>query len=108
VPERDRLVAEHALATRSASRSSFEPGKTTTPQRISDLLGHLDAEVLDHAVGEQALAHLADAVGRGSRAVRQRELDVLPDPHVRHLREAERVQRCCTAFPADRGCPASG
>src|SRR5262249_32193454 len=77
------------------SRSSLEPGKVTTPQRTSGCsLDDLDAEILDHAVGQELLAHAGDALrGLGAVEVAQAELDVLPDPHLAHLREAESVQR---------------
>src|SRR5262249_1298232 len=77
------------------SRSSLEPGKVTTPQRtLGSLLDDLDAEILDHAVGQELRAHAGAARGGlGAVDVAQAELDVLPDPHLPHLRVAESVQR---------------
>src|SRR5689334_22855984 len=53
-----------------------------------------EGEVLDDAVGEETLAHLADARLRALAAdVGEVEIDDLPDPHVGDLRIAEAVQR---------------
>src|SRR4051794_24651383 len=65
-------------AASTASRSSHEPGKRTTPNRMPPTIAVLpDLVVLDQRVGEQRLAHLGQAVG-----VVHLELDQPPDPHV--------------------------
>src|SRR6266545_2103248 len=77
--------------THPQSRSDHVPGKTTTPNFTPALRFDVEAEVLDHMVGEQLAAHglhaLASLVlARGLEV----DLDVLADPHVRDLAKAER------------------
>src|SRR5262245_8339085 len=98
------------LTARSASRSSSEPGKVTTPTRggrsvieprsSARLLGAQDLEVLDHRVREEALRHLLDLRLGGRLALGlDRELDVAPDPNAAHVGPPHRRQRTLDGLP---------
>src|SRR5207244_923177 len=82
------------------SRSDQVPGKTTIPKAAMewslcprDGLANLEAEVLDHGVGQQLLAHLLHPP-LGVDAVVGGDLDhqALARPHLLHLDEAQVAQ----------------
>ena len=76
-------------AASSASTSSQEPGKRTTPNFISAAgSSQLDLVVLDEGVRQQLLAHLVELGD-----VLHVELHQAPDVDVTHALEAQRRQR---------------
>src|SRR5688572_9787797 len=94
--------APSAFSAHAASRSSFEPGNTTTAMRgrISPtLLRNLDLVALDQRIGEQALAHpLHLRAGLISARRVHLEVDHPPDARVADGK-AELAERALDGFP---------
>src|SRR5688572_18463018 len=87
------------------SRSRLIPGKTTTADFMASIWvraacpatgssGHLDAEILDHGVGEQLLGRAFERrLGLGLVATLDLYVEHLALPHARHAGDAERFER---------------
>src|SRR4051794_17654046 len=78
---------------RPASRSRFDPGKTTTAAFMSSA-SDLDAVILDDGVREQLVASgLQSLLGTGLVRTRQLDVEHLALPHALDASDAERLQR---------------
>src|SRR5918999_2911765 len=89
-----RGSAPSARSAQNASRSSFDPGKTSTPTRgRTSGIAYVDLVALDEGVGEQPLAHALDLGARRRGTVGlDLQIDDAADAGVGH-REAELAKR---------------